>query len=55
MRITEIEYSSPRDSVVRLSTYSNLLVGSRANSPMFDFLVPANAKRTNVDLNKLVQ
>jgi hypothetical protein len=55
MRITEIEYSSPRDSVVRLSTYSNLLVGPRANSPMFDFQVPANAKRTNVDLNKLVQ
>lgn len=54
MRITEIEYNSPRDSVVRLSTYSNLLVGPAANSPMFDFKVPADAKRTNVDLNKLV-
>lgn len=54
MRITEIEYTSPRDSVVRLSTYSNLLTGPAANSPMFDFKVPDDAKRTNVDLNDLV-
>lgn len=54
MRITEIEYTSPRDSVVRLSTYRNLLTGPAANSPMFNYKVPGDAKRTNVDLNSLV-
>ncbi len=54
MRITEVEYSSPRDSVVRLSTYTNLMTGSRADSPMFDYQIPAGAKRTSVNLNQLV-
>ena len=54
MRITEVEYTTPGDSIVRLSTYSNLLVGTAANSEMFNFKVPANAKRTNVDLNQLM-
>lgn len=55
MRITEIEYNTPQDSVVRLSTYSKLLTGKDATSPMFDYQIPADAERTDVDLNKLLQ
>ncbi|MBQ3071019.1 MAG: hypothetical protein IJD12_04975 [Tidjanibacter sp.] len=43
MRITEVEYISPTDSVVTLSTYTNLVVGAEAQSEMFDFKVPADA------------
>lgn len=45
MRITEVEYTSPTDSIVKLSTYSNLVVGSEAQSEMFDFQVPADATK----------
>lgn len=55
MRITEIEYTTPRDSTVRLSTYSNLLTGKEANSTMFDFQIPAEAQRTDLNLNQLLQ
>ncbi len=53
MRITEVEYTPKRDSIVRLSTYSNLLFDEDANSPMFDWQVPADAKRTEVDPKRL--
>jgi len=42
-RITEIEYTSPRDSIVRLSTYSNFLYDNDAISPMFDYKIPDKA------------
>ena len=45
MRVTEVEYTSPTDSLVRLSRYSNLRFGSDATSEMFDFQVPADAVR----------
>ncbi len=54
MRITEVEYSSPTDSLVTLSTYSNLLFGEEATSEMFDWQPPADAKRTEIDPNKLL-
>ena len=53
MRITEIEYSPKRDSRVRLSTYSNLLFDAEADSAMFDWQVPADAKRVDIDPNTL--
>ena len=53
MRITEIEYTTKRDSLVRLSTYSNLLFDSQAQSPLFDFQVPADAKHTTIDPSKI--
>lgn len=43
MRITEVEYTSPTDSLIRLSTYSNLVIGAEAQSEMFDFQVPSDA------------
>lgn len=43
MRITEVEYSSPTDSLIRLSTYSKLVIGAEAQSEMFDFQVPSDA------------
>lgn len=55
MRITEIEYTSPQDSLVRLSTYTNLLTGREASSEMFDFQIPADAVRNDVDLNNILQ
>ncbi len=45
MRVTEVEYTSPTDSLVRLSLYRNLRFGAEATSEMFDFEVPADAKR----------
>ena len=51
--ITEIEYTPKRDSLVRLSTYSNLCFDGEAQSPLFDFQIPADAKHTNVDPAKL--
>lgn len=54
MRITEVEYTAKSDSIVRLTTYSNLLIGADASSEMFDFEIPADAKRTNVDPSKLL-
>ena len=53
MRVTEIEYGPKRDSLVRLSTYSNLLFDADANSEMFDWQVPADAKRIDFDPNTL--
>ena len=53
MRITEIEYTPKRDSLVRLSTFSNLLFDSDATSEMFEWQVPADAKRIDIDPNKL--
>lgn len=53
MRITEIEYTTERDSLVRLSTYSNLLFDSNASSEMFDYKIPAEAVRSEVDPKKL--
>lgn len=55
MRITEIEYTPKRDSLVRLSTYSNLLFGEDASSEMFDWQIPADAQRTEVDPKQLLQ
>lgn len=54
MRVTEIEYISERDSLVRLSTYSNLLFDGEASSDMFDYTIPANATRTEVDPKTLL-
>lgn len=54
MRITEIEYTPKRDSIVRLSTYSNLLFGAEATSEMFDYEIPKGARRTNVDPSKIL-
>ena len=45
MRVTEVEYTSPTDSLVRLSRYSNLRFGDEAQSEMFDYEIPADAKR----------
>lgn len=53
MRITEVEYTTPTDSLVRLSTYSNLVVGGEATSEMFDFVVPADAKMMAFDKSML--
>lgn len=53
MRVTEVEYTPPTDSLVRLSTYSNLLVGAEAVSEMFDFVVPADA--TQIALENALQ
>ncbi len=53
MRITEIEYTPKRDSLVRLSTFSNLRFDSDATSEMFDWQVPADAKRIEIDPKKL--
>lgn len=55
MRITEVEYSSPTDSLVTLSTYSNLLFGEDATSEMFDWQPPTDAKRTEMDPKTLLQ
>lgn len=55
MRITEIEYTPKRDSLVRLSTYSNLLFGEDASSEMFDWQIPADARRTEIDTKQLLQ
>jgi hypothetical protein len=55
MRIVEIEYTTPGDSIVRRNTYSNLLTGREATSPMFDYQIPADAQRTDINLNQLVQ
>lgn len=54
MRVTEIEYTSQRDSLVRLSTYSNLLFGAEASSEMFDYVIPKDAGRTTIDPNMLM-
>lgn len=54
MRITEIEYTPKRDSLVRLSTFSNLLFDSDATSEMFEWQVPADAKRIDIDPKTLL-
>lgn len=41
-RMTDITYTSPKDSTVARTVYSNILVDQE--DPMFDFEVPANAK-----------
>ena len=41
-RTTSITYTSPRDSSVMRTIYSNIRVDE--NDPLFDFEVPANAK-----------
>ena len=55
MRITEVEYTVKRDSLVRLSNYSNLLFDGEAQSPLFDFQSPAGAKHTTIDPSQLFQ
>ena len=55
MRITEVEYTSPTDSLVRLSTYTNLAVGADAQSEMFDFEVPADAVKVALDKQKVLK
>lgn len=55
MRVTEVEYTPKRDSLVRLSTYSNLLFGEDATSEMFEWQIPADAKRTEIDPKTLLQ
>ncbi len=55
MRVTDVEYTPKRDSIVTLNTYSNLMIGESANSDMFDWQIPSDAKRTELDLNKLFQ
>ena len=49
MRITEVEYTSPTDSLIMLSTYSNLTIGADAQSEMFDFEIPANAVKVALE------
>lgn len=54
MRITEIEYFPAKsDSLVRLTTYSNLRFDGDATSELFDFQIPADAKRVEIDPSKL--
>lgn len=53
MRVTEVEYTSKSDSLVRLSTYSNLLFGEEATSEMFEWQIPSDAKRTDIDATAL--
>lgn len=53
MRITEVEYTPKRDSLVRLSTYSNLHFDNDAQSALFDFQIPADAKHTTIDPSKI--
>lgn len=55
MRIVEVDYSTPTDSIVRRNTYSNLLIGREATSSMFDYQIPADAQRTDINLNQLLQ
>jgi hypothetical protein len=52
MRITEVEYTSPTDSLIMLSTYSNLTIGADAQSEMFDFEVPTDAVKVALDKQK---
>lgn len=52
MRITEIEYTSPTDSLIMLSTYTNLVIGAEAQSEMFDFEVPTDAVKVALDKQK---
>ena len=54
MRITEIEYSTATsDSLVRRTTFSNLRFDGDATSTLFDFQIPADAKRVELDPSKL--
>jgi len=43
-RVTEIMYSSQKDSVIRRSTYTDFRFGENADSKGFDFTFPANAE-----------
>lgn len=54
MRITEIEYLPAKsDSLVRLTTYSNLRFDGDAVSELFDFQIPTDAQRVEIDPSKL--
>lgn len=46
-RITQISYGNVGDSIVRQEVYKNIKTSGFASSEMFDFKVPANAKRVN--------
>lgn len=52
MRVTEVEYTSPTDSLVRLSRYANLRFDSEATSEMFDYEVPTDAVRVEMAIPK---
>jgi len=44
MRIIEIEYKSPTDSIIRSQTFSKIKTHYQAFNPMFNFQIPKNAK-----------
>ena len=44
MRIIEIEYKSPTDSIIRSQSFSKIKTQNQAFSPMFNFQIPKNAK-----------
>ncbi|MHC1706269.1 MAG: hypothetical protein AB9842_01975 [Bacteroidales bacterium] len=43
-KVVEFNYLAPGDSTINKITYSNILVGDKANSPYFKFKIPVNAK-----------
>lgn len=45
--ITQIDYPVAGDSIVSKTTYSEAAVNAEANSPLFDFTIPQNAKLLN--------
>ncbi len=45
MKITEISYSSPTDSIIKRITYSNLKTGQDVNPAQFNFEIPDDAKK----------
>jgi len=47
MRIIEIEYKSPTDSIIRSQTFSKIKTQAQAFNPMFNFQIPKNAKTIN--------
>ncbi|HYX06206.1 MAG TPA: hypothetical protein VE912_05685 [Bacteroidales bacterium] len=46
-KITEITYTADGDSTVRRTTYSNISIGRQANSQLFDFKIPEDAKKVD--------
>ena len=44
LKVVEISYSSPTDSIVSKITYSDIRTGDKANSNYFNFKIPLNAK-----------
>ncbi len=46
-KITEITYTTDGDSTVRRTTFSNIKTGTQANSQLFDFKIPDDAKKVD--------